>query len=1173
MKKIILIVFVFCFTSLSAQYKRPFFNTISIENGLPEGYVRTSLQDKQGYLWFGTQNGLVRYDGYATKLYPMPDDDGKPLSTPSISNLFEDKRGMLWAYIRDDGFYIYDRQNDVFKRPKTANNGINEARSDNLLKFVYDKKNDAVWNLIGDLTDSVYAFELMDLRQGTLDLFSSKGKGKHLIPTGKNAADILLDSSGNTWITVDNVLSIYDRASKSFKPYFKLPAGMNKILFNYITQDPVDKDLLWISTSSLNNSLDINKAKIIQLNIKTKEYKTYDHIPSDPNSVAGTCTEVYIDPQKRMFFYTDHGISLYNRENGKFTNYLLAVPDMSATEKFSINSIAADKAGNLWVGGRFNGLFFLNTTTAVATFYTHNDEAGSLPDFGRGINKIFYDRAGVLWVSMPWSGIAWLDPKRSFFNPIKINAPLKEGNKNSGSTAYFIRGVYNDSTFFVSNTNNIFTWNHKTNTFKSINLGEAKQNQLIASTVTDEEGLIWMTSREAGLFCYNPISKTTKNYRNDPKDISSIGSNKLSNIVADDKSNLWIGTEDIGLISFNKKTGKFTRYPFILNDNTIKANNVLDDDRVLSLLFGKDGILWIGTNNGSLNRFDTKAGKFTSYLNNKEGFICITSIYQDSNNRIWAGSYLTGLFLVNKNSGFLKHFTEKEGLSSNEVRGISEDKKGNIWVATSHGLSKLNAKSNQIVNYTTINGLPVVRTYGIYKDSNELFYVSIKNGIIPFDPDNIVENKVPPQVVIESIKYHVASNKANNSDTIVFTEGRQQLTLKYNENKISFQYVALHFSNASLNQYAYQLEGYDKDWIQAGTQRSVTYTNLSPGDYTFKVKAANSDGVWNKTPTRFTFTISPPWWRTWWAYVLYFIVFISLLRVYVVFRARNLKRENSILEEKIALRTKQLTKSLEELKTTQSQLIQSEKMASLGELTAGIAHEIQNPLNFVNNFSEVSMELMDEMEEEIDKGDLEEAKIIAIDIKQNLEKINYHGKRADSIVKGMLQHSRAGNNVKEPTNINALADEYLRLAYHGLRAKDKSFNAELETHFDADLPKVNMIPQDIGRLLLNLFTNAFYATHQKQKTAKGEYKPSVSVTTTLKNEMVEITVKDNGIGIPDTIKDKIMQPFFTTKPTGEGTGLGLSLSYDIVVKTHGGTINIDSKENEYTIFTIRLPLG
>jgi two-component system NtrC family sensor kinase len=286
-----------------------------------------------------------------------------------------------------------------------------------------------------------------------------------------------------------------------------------------------------------------------------------------------------------------------------------------------------------------------------------------------------------------------------------------------------------------------------------------------------------------------------------------------------------------------------------------------------------------------------------------------------------------------------------------------------------------------------------------------------------------------------------------------------------------------------------------------------------------------------------------------------------------------LANQNIVLEQQVIERTSALNESLNNLKATQSQLIQSEKMASLGELTAGIAHEIQNPLNFVNNFSEVSIELIEEMEEEIIKGEKEEALSIVKDIKQNLEKINFHGKRADGIVKGMLQQSRLGNNVKEPTNINVITDEYLRLAYHGLRAKDKSFNAELLTSFEESLPKINVIPQDIGRVLLNLFTNAFYATHHKQKTASEDYKPLVTVTTVLKGKVVEIVVKDNGMGIPENIKSKIMEPFFTTKPAGEGTGLGLSISYDIIVNAHGGTIAIDSKENEYTIFIIRLPLG
>ncbi|NER09706.1 His Kinase A (phospho-acceptor) domain-containing protein [Muriicola jejuensis] len=268
---------------------------------------------------------------------------------------------------------------------------------------------------------------------------------------------------------------------------------------------------------------------------------------------------------------------------------------------------------------------------------------------------------------------------------------------------------------------------------------------------------------------------------------------------------------------------------------------------------------------------------------------------------------------------------------------------------------------------------------------------------------------------------------------------------------------------------------------------------------------------------------------------------------------------------------KQVEKTLNELRATQNQLVQSEKMASLGELTAGIAHEIQNPLNFVNNFSEVSVELMEEMEEEMNKGDLEEVKAIMEDIKQNLDKIHHHGKRADGIVKGMLQHSRASSGEKELTDLNILADEYLRLAYHGLRAKDKSFNATLETQFDESLGKIRVVPQEIGRVILNLITNAFHVVKEKKEKAGEGFMPTVTVTTRKNVKGVEIAVKDNGNGIPEAIRDKIFQPFFTTKPTGQGTGLGLSMSYDIVTKGHGGSLEVDTTQGVGTVFTICLP--
>jgi signal transduction histidine kinase len=247
-------------------------------------------------------------------------------------------------------------------------------------------------------------------------------------------------------------------------------------------------------------------------------------------------------------------------------------------------------------------------------------------------------------------------------------------------------------------------------------------------------------------------------------------------------------------------------------------------------------------------------------------------------------------------------------------------------------------------------------------------------------------------------------------------------------------------------------------------------------------------------------------------------------------------------------------------------------MASLGELTAGIAHEIQNPLNFVNNFSEVSAELLNEMDDELDKGDIAEAKAIGADLKQNLEKIHHHGKRADFIVKGMLEHSRASTGEKQLTDLNVLCDEFMKLSYHGLRAKDKSFNVELETLFDETLPRANVSQQDIGRVMLNLFNNAFYAVQQKVKDAGPGYRPTVAVSTAAENGLVTIKVRDNGIGIPAAIKDKIMQPFFTTKPTGEGTGLGLSLSYDIVVKGYGGSVAVNSAPGQGSEFVIQLPL-
>jgi two-component system NtrC family sensor kinase len=310
-------------------------------------------------------------------------------------------------------------------------------------------------------------------------------------------------------------------------------------------------------------------------------------------------------------------------------------------------------------------------------------------------------------------------------------------------------------------------------------------------------------------------------------------------------------------------------------------------------------------------------------------------------------------------------------------------------------------------------------------------------------------------------------------------------------------------------------------------------------------------------------------------YALLGVALVLLTVGFILWRANDRRKKSFALLEKQKAETDfqkdKAEQTIKVLKATQAQLIQSEKMASLGELTAGIAHEIQNPLNFVNNFSEVNKELIAEMDEAIRNGNLEEVKGIAKNIADNQEKINQHGRQADAIVKNMLQHSRKSTGQKEPIDINALCEEYLRLAYHGIRAKDKSFNAKFEIHSDSSVGKIYVVPEDMGRVMLNLINNAFYAVNERSKRSTNDYEPTVTLTTKKTGERIFISVKDSGNGIPDAIKDKIFQPFFTTKPAGQGTGLGLSLSYDIV-KTHGGELRVETVEGEGSEFIVSLPV-
>jgi signal transduction histidine kinase/ligand-binding sensor domain-containing protein len=1170
MRKLLFAILLFIGAYVHAQPKKPYFNTLNVSTGLPEEFVQSSLEDRYGYLWLGTQNGLVRYDGYNLKPYPIPDDEGNAIVNIAARYLFEDRQGKIFLQARGEGFYYLDRKSDSFKKYKWSTPAQDSlaAKASAVFFCADNKQSTAYWIGIQQFNDTIpFKIFYFDTEANTLKEFSPIGKGKYYIPA-RQTIDLRQDANGKIWLVANNTLSYFDTTSKSFVTWFELPENKHGDLFETFYPDPADPDVLWMNTydpnTAGNPALPRHVMRVLQFNTKTKKYKSFVPDPTLPGALPASGIQIFTDSLKRIWVSTEKGISLFNRQTGTFTNYPLSFPFVAGT-----SVIAADKEGNLWMAGNaFTGLYYLDVKSAVVTPFISKGEPGDLP-LNATANRLFFDRSGTLWVSNPFAGISYVDRQKTLFAASFVYLQPRPLPANGKPAPFRIVGFAGDSICYIRDSAGLFAWFSTTNTYAKIELKEKEADKNVSNVVRAPDGNLWIASYGKGLYNYNPQTKSAINFT--PASADSLLLNKvISEMVVDRQGILWIGTSNQGLCSFNKQTRVFRKYPFIVNNGTKKAGNELDDVSVLSLLMDTEGILWIGTNLGALNRFDSKTGQFTSYLDRKKGFNCVVSILEDSKKRLWAGTYLGGLFLFDRNAGTFKRYSVQDGLLNNDTRFVTEDAEGNIWSMNAMGMSRLNPVSNAITNYTALKLRQ--RNFDLYKDAQGNFHIATRDGFISFNPLKLNDNKIPPAMLIESISYRSAGADA---DTVVYAEGLDEITLAHNQNKIAFHFVALHFANAEKNQYQYQLTGYDKDWVIAGKERNAIYTNLSPGSYTFKVKGANSDGVWNEKESVLNIVILPPWWQTWWAYVLYALLIGGAIWSYIQYRSKALRVENQLLEEKVNHRTKELQQSLSDLKSTQTKLIQSEKMASLGELTAGIAHEIQNPLNFVNNFSEVNNELIDELNEELDKGNISEAKFISSDIKHNLEKITHHGKRADAIVKGMLQHSRTAGVTKEPTDINKLADEYLRLAYHGLRAKDNSFNATLNTDFDEQITKINIIPQDIGRVILNLITNAFYAVDEKKKSLAASahetsYEPTVSISTKrIGSNKVEISIADNGNGIPEAIKEKIFQPFFTTKPTGKGTGLGLSLSYDIV-KAHGGEISIKSTEGVGSEFIIVL---
>ncbi|WP_198672944.1 ATP-binding protein [Algoriphagus litoralis] len=1092
--------------------------------GQPEGLlgnkVFAMVTDPQGSIWITTERGLTKYDGSEFHTYNFfgRSETGAIEILPKM--LF-DSQGRLIISGLVSGVYRLDITLGLVEHFQLDKGFI---------RMDYDAQG-KLWGTNGGL----YFLNLEEKRISQLEIKTND-------TTINTLFGVKNDKEGNLWIGLGQGIGIMDPTQK----YIRLmgdPIGLNLRTAYEFKEDY--KGNMWVSAFS---------SGAFSINLRDKTYQQM----GPEQGYFGRTADVLMDEKKRLWLISEDTVRLFDQENNLVKKIVTRA--VTRDNNFPSSSIVG-KDGTIWIGTDKVGILLVNPNGLLSEYFMV--ENGIASNDVWGINE---DSKGRIWLGN-YRGLNIYDAEKERLYLFQFpGGPLVNDFRqiNEISEGEFFVGMARGFSILDLNSNTATIYDSRS-TLGITTIFTAEQTA---------DGKLWMGSG-FGLLVFDPKENSLKQLG----ESNGLSSDMAFVVKKDSKGQIWVCT-DTGVHLFdaegktqrklNQETGLMTDYNSMLFETAQgeiifggdEGFSIFDQDKkTITHVSGKSGI-------SPPSLYDMNESKGRIHVGSENGIIVVERPNENSPNQLWR--------FVN--------FGKSSGLPYNDHNQATSfvSSTGAVWWGAAPIL---------VVNHQDplIDSLPPqVHIKGInIMDQNPVFLKSDYFRYALSAGDTLWSSDLSAGWTKETLpadSSYLARNKINWDSISPGFRVPVGLQLPYHQNSFNFTFVNQAAQGRDKIVYRYILEGEDDEWSAISPKpASRIYYNLLPGAYTFRVATRGFNGVWSQ-PESLSFTILPPWWQTWWAYVLFASVFGGLTYGIVYIRSLYLKKENRILEEKVSHRTEQLKKSIEDLKATQSQLIHAEKMASLGELTAGIAHEIQNPLNFVNNFSEVSEELVDDMNEELLKGDFEEAKSISKDLKENLKKIKHHGKRADSIVKGMLEHSRGTTSDKKPTNLNELSDEFLRLSYHGLRAKDKSFTSDFETDFDPNLPLVNVVAQDIGRVILNLINNAFYACAernrgdggQKSTTTTPSYKPKVTVQTRLVSLTdasggVEISIKDNGSGIPKAIKDKIFQPFFTTKPTGSGTGLGLSLSYDII-KAHGGDLRVKSTEGEGTEMIIFLPI-
>jgi ligand-binding sensor domain-containing protein/signal transduction histidine kinase len=819
------------------------FERISLKEGLSQGTITAIWQDSQGYMWFGTEDGLNKYDGIQFAVYKHDPEDPLTLSDNYISAIYEDKNGDLWIGTRS-GLDRFDRTAGIFTHFQHDPDDPNSLGG-TWVTAIHEDRDGSFW--VGTIAG-------LDLLDRNTDNFVHY---RHVPDDPSSLADdyvrVLYETSGGElWVGTNSGLDLFDQKDETFIHYQHDPRDLQSLSDNQITGVQEDREgTLWIGTTG---------GGLNQLNRASNSFIRYQHNPEDPHSLShNRVLAILQDNIGRLWIGTQNGLDQLDRNRNLFIHYHHDPGDLYSLSSNTIWSIFEDRTGVLWVGTYGGGISKRNRSADQFVLYQQKPNIpNSLSE--NMVWSISEDRNGMLWIGTFNGGLNKLDRISDTYS-VYQNDP-------------------SDPTSIVSND--------------------------IRAILEDHTGALWVGTN-SGLDRFDSKTETFTHYPNDPDDPSTISDDQVRALYEDSLGNLWVGTRTGGLNRFDRASESFIRYQHDPDDPTS-----LSDDRVWSLYEDSSGKLWVGTL-GGINVLEPLSNRFTRYLHDPDdpqslSNNAIFSFHEDPTGMLWVGTWGTGLDHFDPATQTFTHFTEKDGLPNNVIYGIEVDGEGFLWLSTNRGLSKFDPRTETFRNYDISDGLQDIEfNVGAHfrSDRGEMFFGGI-SGFNTFYPEQIKDNPNPPPIVITSFA------KFNQKVRTDLSEG-EHIQLSYKDNFISFEFIVLDYNAPKKNQYAYMLEGFDQDWVNAGARRYASYTNLSGGNYVFRVKGSNSDGVWNEEGSAVRITVTPPIWETWWFQGILALVLVGGVFGYYRLRVRNFEKRSQELEEQVEERTGEIERRTQEL--------------------------------------------------------------------------------------------------------------------------------------------------------------------------------------------------------------------------------------------------------------------